>query len=260
VSQVLIYDANAYLRRSLSNTLDPVNTSPRFTYEAANACAWPQIWVWDGVNNNERRRKLLPGYKIRDQTMGENIFAGLQIYRQLLAHSRATQIEVPEWEADDVCGTLAMHFAAKGVRSQIFTNDFDYHQLEVNTHIKVRGVKPKEGVEPRFVPLYKTLVGDKSDKIDGIPNFGHKSYEVLAPYHEQLDHALQYGDAAAIRAVPFKPASRIWLSSDENLELLFVYYRITWMWDVPLDLIEQHTKPGVFNPAAAQALFDRFIL
>lgn len=257
-----IYDANAYLRQDLSRNpgFDPLNTSPRFIYEAANVAQLPQIWVWDGPRNNERRRAIFPGYKIRDYTGQENLFAGLQIYRDLLAVSRAVQIEVPDWEADDVCATLAKKYTAAGVPVTIYTNDFDFHQLTVNPLIKLKGVRPKEGIPARFVSLYKAMCGDSSDKIPGIPGFGDKTFAKFREVWPVLDQAMRDRDAATIRSQPFTPKPMLWLSSDENMEMLFAYHEITRMLDVPLDLIEQHTKPGQPNVAAAQQLFSRFML
>lgn len=257
---IKIYDANAYLRSDLNRQDGLASLSPRFIYEAANASPDPEIWVWDGADNNERRRKIFPGYKIRDYTGQESIFAGLKLYREVLAHSRATQIEVPEWEADDVCATLARHYASHGVRVVIHTNDFDFHQLTTNHLIQIKGMRPIEGVEPRYVSLYKALRGDASDKIPGLPGFGPKAWRGFAGLYDVLDQALRDRDAATLRNQPFTPKCRIWLASDENMELLFAYYTITRMLDVPLDLIEKHTKPGRPDPVAANQLFSRFLL
>jgi 5'-3' exonuclease len=257
---IQIYDANAYLRSDLNRHDGLATLSPRFIYEAVNASPHQQIWVWDGANNNERRRAIFPGYKIRDYTGQESIFAGLKLYRNLLALSRAVQIEVPEWEADDVCFTLSKLYANAGVPVTIFTNDFDYHQIS-HQLITVKGARgPADSVPPRYVSLFKAMCGDSSDKIPGIPNFGKKSWDSFRDIWEVLDQAIQAKDADTIRAQPFKPKSRTWLASDENMALFFAYYEITRMLDVPLDLIEQHTKPGRPDPAAAQQIFSRFML
>lgn len=255
-----IYDANAYLRQDLNRSDGVAPLSPRFLYNAVNASRNPHLWVWDGPRNNERRRALFPGYKLRDYTGQENIFAGLQIYRQLLSFSKATQIEVPEYEADDVCATLARYFAGQGHPVTVYTNDFDFHQLTVNPLIKLKGVRAVDGVPARYVSLYKALKGDSSDKIPGLPGFGHKSWEALSGVHEVLDHAMRERDAHTLRQQPWKPAQRAWLTLDENVELLFIYYQITTMLEVPLPLIEQHTKRGELNPQAADELFSRFLL
>lgn len=257
-----IYDANAHLRRDLNRNgcLDPVGTSPRVIYGAALHSAVPQIWVWDGPNNNEKRRAIFPGYKIRDYTGQEDIFAGLQIYRQVLAHSRAVQIEVPGWEADDVCATIAKRYAAAGMPVTVFTNDFDYHQLTTHPLIKIKGVKPHDNVPAIYVPLYKAMRGDSSDKIPGIPGFGPKSWDNMREIWPVLDAALTEGDAATFRAQPFTNKPKLWLASDENWELLRGYYTIVRMFDVPLEEIDAHTTVGQPNPAAAEQLFAKFML
>lgn len=254
-----IYDANAFLRTSLNRQDGAASLSPRILYEQMNHSHDVNVWVWDGANNNARRRVLLPEYKMRDYEGQEDIFAGLKLYREVLGHSKATQIEVPEWEADDVCATLAKRWSRMGIPITIFTNDFDFHQLSSLHQVTIKGMRPIEGVTPQMVSAYKALRGDSSDKIKGLPGFGHGRWMEMKEVHGELDAGLKNKDAKALRALPFKPAVRAWLADDANIELLFIYYRITQMLDVPVDEIEAHTKPGVPNPAAAQALFQRFM-
>lgn len=254
-----ILDANAVFRQSL-NRLDPAKFQPRIFYEKTCSSKVPQLWVWDGSRHNDRRRALFPGYKIRDYTGQENIFAGLDLYRELLLYSPAIQIEVPEWEADDVCAALARHYAGRGEPVTVHTIDFDFYQLLTDPLITLRGVRPIEGVEPRHVSAYKALRGDASDKIPGIEGFGPKSWDALAGLHDEVDRALAERDADAIRALPFKPKIRLWLSLDENIDLIFTYYEITRLMSVPLDLIEKHSYPGTHNPVAAETVFQRFFL
>lgn len=254
-----IYDANAYLRQNL-NRHDPVGTSPRFVYEAANAARVPQIWIWDGPRNNERRRAIFAGYKLRDYTGQENIFAGLDLYRQLLELSRAIQITVPDYEADDVCATIGKHYADQSMPVTIYTNDFDFHQLTVHPLITIKGTRPHDNVPAQFVPLYKAMCGDASDKIGGIPGFGPKAWESFRELWPTLDQALRTRDGTTVRAQPFTNKPMLWLASDENMDLLFDYYAITHMIDVPMELIEKHTKVGQPDPVAAQSIFSRFMI
>jgi 5'-3' exonuclease len=142
----------------------------------------------------------------------------------------------------------------------IHTNDFDFHQLSVLPLLTLKGVRPKDGIPAKFVSLYKAMCGDASDKIPGIPGFGDKTFAKFREVWPVLDQAMRDRDAATIRSQPFTPKPMLWLSSDENMELLFAYHQITRMLDVPLDLIEQHTRPGRPDQAAAQSLFSRFML
>lgn len=257
-----IYDANAHLRSSLNrnSALDPAAMSPRLIYNDALASQLPQIWVWDGPRNNDRRRAILPGYKIRDYSGQENIFEGLKVYRDVLQHSKAIQVEVPDYEADDVCATLAKRYAAQGQLVTVHTNDFDFFQLTTHPLIKIKGVRPHDNVPPEYVPLYKSLCGDKSDKIDGIPGFGPGGWAKFREMWPAMDQAMKDKDAEFFRALPFTKKPMLWLTSDENMQLLFAYYEITRMLDVPMDLIEQHMRVGMPNPGAAEQLFKRFML
>lgn len=258
---ILIYDANAYLRQSLNRQqLGGVNMDPRLIYEQVNASPHPSFWVWDGAFNNDRRRAVFPGYKVRDYTGQENIFAGLEIYREVLAHSKAIQIEVPKWEADDVCYTLAKRFAGQGEQVVIHTNDFDFHQLRAIRGITIKGIPEQLPFPPAYTSLYKALRGDPSDKIPGLPGFGPKAWEAVAGIYDVLDAALRERDAATLRAQPFRPSIKAWLMDDENVELVFSFYQITQMLEVPIEEIEANMKVGVPNPFAVQSLFSRFIL
>lgn len=259
---IFIYDANAYLRQSLHRqNLGGVVMDPRVIYERANVNPHPEFWVWDGPRHNDRRRAIFPGYKIRDYTGQENIFAGLDLYRQVLSHSNAIQVEVPDWEADDVCATLARRFTSQGELVTIFTNDFDYHQLSDLPGLTIKEARgPKDVVEPRYLSLYKALVGDPSDKIPGIAGFGPKTWLSFQGIYDVLDRAMWDKDAITLRAQPFKPKVKSWLMDDDNIEMCFAWYGITQMYDVPIQEIEAHMKPGVPDPVAAQSILGRFML
>jgi 5'-3' exonuclease len=260
---ITIYDANAYIRRSLNRQqfAGEVAMDPRLIYNRANAAQVPEIWVWDGANNNERRRAIFPGYKIRDYTGQESIFAGLQLYREVLGHSNALQIEVPSWEADDVCYTLTHYYVSKGQRVTIHTNDFDFHQLSALPGVKVNGASgPADVVAPHHISVYKALVGDKSDKIPGMDGFGPKTWLAFRGLYDSLETAMLNRDATALRQHPWKKSHAAWLMDDANVNQLFDWHQITKMLEVPMAEIEQHMRPGVYNPHAAEQLFMKFML
>lgn len=257
---IYIYDANAFLRQSLNRAqLGVIQLDPRMVYHRTNANPHPEVWVWDGPNNNARRQAIFDGYKRRDYEGQENIFAGLTVYRELLSLSKALQITVPNYEADDVCATLARHYCGRGVPVTLWTNDFDFFQLQGLPGLKLEGVKPKEGILPRYVCLYKALVGDPSDKIPGIPGFGQKTFSSLYLFHGDIDAACRDRDVAAMQQFPFPPRVKSFLAEEANCQQVFDFYQITQMLDVPLDLIAQHTKVGTPDPIKAEQLFKRFM-
>ena len=98
---------------------------------------------------------------------------------------------MPGYEADDLIATLAERFRReKDLRSVILTGDRDTLQLVEDDHVVVRTfnkgvsdttiygeaeVKEKYGLVPSQMIDYKSLVGDNSDNIKGVPGVGPKT-------------------------------------------------------------------------------------
>jgi 5'-3' exonuclease len=241
-----LFDANNVLRRQLES----FGTISRERM-IVDSCQPNHFYVWDGYNHNARRREFFPGYKIRPET-GADIFAWLDMMRELIMYTSATQIEVPEWEADDVIGVLARRWIAQGHEVHIHSNDLDYFQIEGAV---LAGVKNPTGVERKYIPLYKTLVGDTSDKIPGIPGFGEAAFMKLEPYWDDL---LADFENTHWSTLPISKKCLAWVY--ENLPLLHAYWKIVHLWDMPLDLIDEHTYPGLDNRDGAEAILRKFML
>jgi 5'-3' exonuclease len=250
-----LYDANNVFRRAMEDRMPRVGNQPRSAFLDALHSKGVHVYVWDGYNHNARRRAHFEGYKIRPP-VAENIYAHLDLLKELLFFTPAIQVEVPEWEADDVIGTLARHYAAQGHEVRVHSNDLDYYQLLSYDRIHVHGVTNPHGIDADYIPLYKSLVGDKSDKIDGIPGFGPKAFIALEPYWGQLIQC--FNEGTSLDQIPFKPAAAAWVA--ENDKLLRAYWNIVHLWPVDLGLIEAHTHVGVANPAAGEALLRKYLL
>lgn len=249
-----LFDANNVFRRQLEQFGNQV-TRERETY---TSCQPNHIYVWDGYNHNARRREVFSGYKIRP-AVGEDIYAYLDLMRELIYYSSAIQIEVPEWEADDVIGVLARKFIAEGHEVRIHSNDLDYFQIEGPI---MDGINNNTGAPREYIPLYKALVGDSSDKIPGIPNFGAGAFAKLEPWWHHLVQDLDKGETECLIEdyLPLTKGVRAWLMDPENRALIQSYYWIVHLWDVPLDLIDEHTHAGLNDPAKAEALLKRYLL
>lgn len=254
-----LYDGNNVMRRRMER--DVLNKgrvlSLRQMYAAANEGS--QIWAWDGYRHNERRQAIYPPYKVGRPKTPEDIFAQVKLFREVLRHSRATQIEVEGWEADDIIGTLTRRFVKKGLPVTIHSNDMDYAQLEHLPGVVLNGVNTK-GVPGRWVPLYKAMQGDSSDKIAGIPNFGGKRWEQIEAHWPQIERAIITGDPTGFVGIPFKPAVVAWLQSKENIDLLRAMLTVTHFENVPEDELEGGIIVGQHNPAAAHQRLSEFFL
>jgi DNA polymerase I len=108
-------------------------------------------------------------------------------------------IELPGYEADDLIGTLALQAENSGWKVHILSGDKDNLQLVSDkVHCLMPGfkgiqevdsaeVKVKLGVGPEQVVDYKSLCGDTSDNIPGVPGIGPKTAVKLLEEFASLD-------------------------------------------------------------------------
>lgn len=208
-------------------------------------------WVWDGRGHNQRRRDIFADYKMNRSPVAEDVYAQVRLWRKLLRWSPAMQIEVEGWESDDVIGTLVRKYPG---RFEVFTNDADY--LQISHLCKLNGVRDL-GVPHKWIPLYKALVGDKSDNIPGITGFGHKRWEAMAEHWPAIQQGIVDGRMADL---PFTPAIKAWLMEPDNVAKLQCMLTITYFQNVPDDEIEGGTTKGAPDRLAAHQLLSEFFM
>lgn len=260
LAMLRIYDGNNYYRRELEN--DWTGLTPRRVYTRMQAITDPVIWVWDGFQSNQRRRDIYPGYKLRRVKPGGDIFEGFKFLQQVLAHSNVIQIEVPYYEADDVVATLVRKFAPTTPVS-VYSADFDFLQLSAEFPSRVFcGCTPKSTdvvVKPEHVRLYKVTVGDPSDNIPGIPGFGTVSWTKNDPIKlsKAIHRWMSNGAYDEHHDLHLYARSINWLR--DNIPTLIDFWSIIGFYDVPSDVIEQHTQVGDRNSVAADALLREFL-
>lgn len=257
-----LYDGNNVMLRAAHKPMlgaaRPM--SMRMRYE--HACAQPlgsQVWCWDGRDHNERRREIYPRYKTNREPMAEDMFSQINLWKDLLGHSPATQITVHGWEADDVISTMVRKLVKKGMQVTVHTNDMDYAQLADLPGVVLDGCNTK-GVSARWIPLYKAMVGDSSDFIAGIPNYGHKRWEAMVDHWSQIERAIVQGHPAGFVGLPFTKGVAAWLTDQENIDLLRAMLTVTHFINVPDDELEGGVTPGNFDRNAAVNLLGKYFL
>ncbi len=251
---IRVYDANNIIMRAMTTQVMPgqVKTSLRQRVAAAQAC---DIFVWDGYDHNARRSAIYPPYKAQRVPQAEDIFSQIKLFKELLTMTPAIQITVDGYEADDVIATLA----TQGRRMTIFTNDLDYAQLRRFSNVTLSGVKAWD-YDPKWLPLYKALVGDPADNIAGIPGFGHKAWEAILPRVEEMSSAIVLGSPHAFETLLLRPQVKNWLAVPENLDTLKAMYAITHFITVPDDEIAAGMTVGKPDPAAVDAQLRKYFL
>jgi 5'-3' exonuclease len=110
-----------------------------------------------------------------------------------------TQAKAEKYEADDTIATLADNMREEDVI--IVSNDTDFIQVLQKGYRNVRVYAPskKEFMEaPDFLYVaFKSLKGDKSDNIPGVPGIGEKRAEKLCRNPEKLKEFLDVAEHGA---------------------------------------------------------------
>ncbi|OLS03309.1 DNA polymerase I [Tissierella creatinophila] len=135
------------------------------------------------------RHKEYKEYKgTRDKSPTE-LAQQFPIIRETLNAMNIVVLEMDEYEADDIAGTLAKMGESQGLETILVTGDKDYLQLATdNTKVLItrKGITELEifdrakieevyGITPAQLIDLKGLMGDKSDNIPGVPGIGEKT-------------------------------------------------------------------------------------
>lgn len=246
---IRIYDGNNYARRyaEKAHSGDIIRDLYIETYYHPDVV----IWVWDGENSLASRREIYPKYKAQRKPGDPGIYASLEFLKKALRLSKAIQIEVPGYEADDVIAKLAIKYRRGGVH--IHSADRDFCQID---GITMDAVAPEQ---PEWVRLYKTLVGDPVDNIPGMKGFGEISWAKFPPGDRAAMEAFLKGNRVP-EVLNLPPACYKWFAQSKNQELLRAFYKIIGFLPVPDELVEQHTIVGVPRRDLMEPVFEEFLM
>lgn len=128
-------------------------------------------------------------YKAKRKATPPELRSQFPLLKEVLHHMRICALELENFEADDIIGTLTDLAVAKGIESIVLTGDRDALQL-VSPRVRVlltrKGITEMEeydegrvwdryGVSPPQIIDIKGLMGDTSDNIPGVPGIGEKT-------------------------------------------------------------------------------------
>ena len=211
------------------------------------------------------RHKMYDGYKATRHGMPDDLAQQMPVLKELLAKLGFVMVSREGWEADDLLGTLSAAAATRGDECLLATGDRDSLQL-VNKHVTVllastRGgrsetvpmdpeaIREKYGLEnPRQLIEVKSLMGDTSDNIPGVPGVGEKTALALVQAFGSLDEVYNHLDDPRI-----KPGVRKKLTENEDkarLSHTLGEIRL----DAPIDTAPGTYRRGPGEPEKAAAL------
>ncbi len=133
------------------------------------------------------RNELFSGYKASRLEAPADLEPQFGLCVEVAEALGIASFSEPDFEADDLIGTLTERFASEGASVRVISSDKDLSQL-VTENGKVTlfdlardrefdadGVREKFGVSPEQIPDYLGLVGDAVDELPGVPGVGPKS-------------------------------------------------------------------------------------
>lgn len=159
--------------------------------------------AWDKPKTNIRRRlELYSEYKAGRKPAPADFYEQVPVLHELLQAFGWPLYELDDYEADDIMGSFAVQASKKGIETLLVTSDMDMLQL-VNPLVKVFALKKglssielyspesftaKYGIRvDQFLDL-KSLKGDSSDNIPGVPGIGEKGAVELLQQYGTLDN------------------------------------------------------------------------
>ena len=224
--------------------------------------------AWDKKDTNIRkRREIYSPYKAGRKKAPDDFYAQMPILFELLDAFGWPLYELDDYEADDILGAFAKEATEKGIETCLLTSDLDALQL-VGPLTKVYALKnglsnleefdvayfeQKYGIGvEQFLDL-KSLKGDSSDNLPGVPGIGEKTAIQLLQQYQTLDNIYAHIDeikpttakkliAGKELAYISKEVGRIWVDAPIKLD-----WGVADIEDIDLDRVAEILKRLEFS-------------
>ena len=174
------------------------------------------------------RKEIYDGYKATRKPMPPELAMQIQPMKEILSLMNIPILEKDGYEADDLIGTIAKKFPQQ---TYIVTGDKDSLQLvddSTTVLLTRKGVTEIEefdvahlletGLKPSQVIDLKSLMGDTSDNIPGVPGVGEKTARDLLLKYDTLDGVYEH-----IEEIKGKLKEKL----ENNKELAYLSYKLT---------------------------------
>ena len=181
------------------------------------------------------RSRIYPPYKANRNPAPPGLPAQFDACRELCRHLGVAMFMSPEYEADDIIGTLAARMRSDGVRSAFITRDKDLAQLvrdgDLFWDFGARGqfgyhdIQRHFGVAPERFADYLALTGDDVDNIPGVPGVGHKTAAALMKEFESLEDL--YARLGRVGALNVRGSRSLIALLQQHRDALFLSRKLT---------------------------------
>ncbi len=150
------------------------------------------------------RHRMYPQYKANRPPNPKELQVQVQPLLELVMKLGYPMLQVEDFEADDVIGTLAVSAPEKNYKVIVATCDKDFAQIVTEDIIlfdpmkrqflRRESVKEKMGIFPEQVVDYLALMGDKSDNVPGVEGVGPKTAIRWLKEYSTLEQLLEHAE------------------------------------------------------------------
>ncbi|MDY0382676.1 MAG: 5'-3' exonuclease H3TH domain-containing protein, partial [Atribacterota bacterium] len=151
------------------------------------------------------RHKQYEKYKAQREKMPQELIDQLPIIKDIVQKFNIPSMEIEEYEADDLIGSIVQKTKGSEYKPVIVTGDRDLLQLadeDSEILLMQKGVTQVEqyhlesleemlGFSPHLIPDYIGLKGDPSDNIPGVPGIGEKTAKKLIQQYGSLEDVIK---------------------------------------------------------------------
>jgi 5'-3' exonuclease len=211
------------------------------------------------------RTTIYPEYKANREPAPEELKRQFSQCRRFSEALGLMNCADPQYEADDLIGTLVEHGRRNGRPSTIVTRDKDLAQLLTREDVfwdfagkgKIGYDKVPEvfGVWPEQIADFLALAGDSVDNIPGVPGVGKKTAGALLNHFGSLDDI--YDNLDKVHEVEVRGARTLGAKLETHKDAAILARKLTGIaCDAPIEDPEsklRRTKPDV---GAIYELFD----
>lgn len=213
-SDVYLIDGSGYIFRAYY-AIAPLTTSEGFPTNALfgftrmllklirEADSDHLLMVFD-AGKKTFRNEIYSLYKANRDECPDDLAKQMPYFRKISQALGLPILELVNYEADDVIGTLAARFKASKQKTVIVSGDKDLMQLvsdDVSVwdtmkdrHYSKKEVKDKFGIGPELLVEYLALAGDSSDNIPGLKGCGPKTAVQLLDAYGSVENILAAAD------------------------------------------------------------------
>src|SRR5438067_3597293 len=151
------------------------------------------------------RNEMYSEYKANRREMPDDLAPQLEHVRRAAEAFGVCQIEMENFEADDLIATYARHAVETGAKVTILSSDKDMMQLVSDGRVMMRDpmtdrpigeaeVREKFGGGPDKVIEVQALCGDSTDNVPGVPGIGVKTAAELINAYGDLETLLAHAN------------------------------------------------------------------